>query len=92
MRTLFRILAVLLNLIFGLVLLCFLPTVFHQFERAFADFMGHDIWWRFAAGMVPGFALGLLLIRTFPWFCVFDHEVTHALAGPPLDTYPLACR
>jgi hypothetical protein len=88
-RVIIRFLAIAINLVFGLILLCFLPAVVRQLLGSLSEFVSRGLWPPIAIGAVLGVGVERVLARYVPWFRTLEHEVTHALAGLPFGYIPV---
>lgn len=78
----------LFNLLLGIILLMLAPAVVEQFFVNSADFFCHFPWYPIGAGIGIGLVAERFLRRYLPEIAIFEHEITHALAGLPFGFIP----
>lgn len=80
------------NLFFGTVLLIFTPAICKEFYSLAGELFMSPSFSQFAIGTVLGLGIERYLHRYFPQVAVFEHEITHAIAGLPFGFIPTKIR
>lgn len=80
------------NIFFGTVLLIFTPAVCKEFYSLAGELFMSTSFSQFATGTVLGLCIERYFNRYFPQVAVFEHEITHAIAGLPFGFIPTKIR